>query len=208
LDIRDEDDRVFKTDTERRTHITNFYCDLYKVPPPIPDQIQSKSIEEFLGDVANHPEVVASKISDEEKLILDRSLSIAELDLAVSKAKLNSAPGFDGISNRFIKDFWEFFRVPLHTYALCCLEKGELACNFRSSKIRLIPKKGDTSKIKNWRPISLLNCFYKIISPSIAERLKTVINKITNVGQKGYKLQILSRSFNFNYRRDTNCKCE
>ena len=84
MDIRDEDDRVFKTDAERRTHITNFYCDLYKVQPPIPDQIQSKSIEEFLGDVANHPEVVASKISDEEKLILDRPLSIAELDLAVS----------------------------------------------------------------------------------------------------------------------------
>ncbi len=93
-DIRDEDHRVFKTDTERRTHITNFYCDLYKVLPPIPDQIQSKSIEEFLGDVAKK---VASKILDEEKLILDRPLSIAELDLAVSKAKLNSAPGIDGI---------------------------------------------------------------------------------------------------------------
>jgi hypothetical protein len=32
----------------------------------------------------------------------------------------------------------------------------------------------------------LLNCFYKIISRAIAERLKTVIGKITNVGQKGY----------------------
>jgi hypothetical protein len=63
---------------------------------------------------------------------------------------------------------------------------ASLKHNFRSAKIRLIPKKGDCSKIKNWRPISLLNCFYKIISRVIAERLKKVINKITNVGQKGY----------------------
>jgi hypothetical protein len=69
---------------------------------------------------------------------------------------------------------------------MCCFEKGELTSNFRSSKIRLIPKKGDCSKIKNWQPISLLNCFYKIISRAIAERLKKVIGKITNVGQKGY----------------------
>jgi hypothetical protein len=113
-DIRDEDDWVFTTDTERTNHITNFYRDPFKIPPPVPDQIQRTTIEEFLGDVAQHPEVIASKISDEEKLSLDRPLSIAELDFSVSKAKLNSAPGIDGISNRFIKDFWEFFRVPLH----------------------------------------------------------------------------------------------
>jgi len=40
--------------------------------------------------------------------------------------------------------------------------------------------------LKNWRPISLLNCFYKIISRAIAERLRHVIGKITDVGQKGY----------------------
>ncbi len=113
-------------------------------------------------------------------------MSIDELDASINKAKLNSAPGIDGISNRFIKEFWEFLRVPLHRYAMCCFEKGELTSNFRSSKIRLIPKKGDCSKIKNWQPISLLNCFYKIISRAIAERLKKVIGKITNVGQKGY----------------------
>jgi hypothetical protein len=157
---------------------------LYKKPRN--ENLANISIEEFLGDVATHPEVILSKLTEEEKQNLDRPLTIAELDFSISKAKINSAPGIDGISNRFIRDFWEYLRVPLHKYALCCLEKGEFTCNFRSSKIRLIPKKGDTGKIKNWRPISLLNCFYKIISRAIAERLKTVTSKITNVGQKGY----------------------
>jgi hypothetical protein len=53
-------------------------------------------------------------------------------------------------------------------------------------KIRLIPKKGDLTKIGNWRPISLLNCFYKLISRVFTNRLKKVIDKITRVGQYGY----------------------
>jgi hypothetical protein len=50
----------------------------------------------------------------------------------------------------------------------------------------LIPKKGDLGLLKNWRPISLLNCFYKIISRVIANRLGKVMDKITKVAQKGF----------------------
>ncbi len=40
--------------------------------------------------------------------------------------------------------------------------------------------------MKNWRPISLLYCFYKLISRVVALRLKKVIDKITQVAQKGF----------------------
>ncbi len=52
--------------------------------------------------------------------------------------------------------------------------------------IKLIPKKGDTSKIKNWRPISLVSCFYKIVSKAVNSRLDTVIDKVTSLDQKAY----------------------
>ncbi len=183
--LKNTDSSNFENSTEREEHIVSYYKELYKIPTE-PEQFHNKTIEEFLGNAALEEEVINSKLSNDEKKSLEIPLSIDELDASINKAKLNSAPGIDGISKRFIKEFWEFLRVPLHGYAMCCFEKGELTSNFRSSKIRLIPKKGDCSKIKNWRPISLLNCFYKIISRAIAERLKRVIGKITNVGQKGY----------------------
>ncbi len=71
-------------------------------------------------------------------------------------------------------------------YANSCYETGLLTENFRCAKIRLIPKKGDATQLKNWRPTSLLNCFYKLISRVVALRLCTVIDKITKVGQKGF----------------------
>jgi hypothetical protein len=183
--LKNKDNLAFENDAQREEHIVSYYKELYKAPT-VHEAVRNLSIEEFLGDAALEEEVLNAKLNDEEKTQLERPLSIDELDASMNKAKLNSAPGTDGISNRFIKEYWELLRVPLYRYAERCYEKGSFTCNFRSSKIRLIPKKGDCSQIKNWRPISLLNCFYKIISRAIAERLRHVIGKITDVGQKGY----------------------
>ena len=101
-------------------------------------------------------------------------------------AKTKSAPGADGFSNKFIQKFWKYFRTPLFKLGINCYESGNLTSNFKGANIKLIPKKGNLSQLKNWRPISLLNCFYKIISRAICARLKKVMDKLTPIAQKGY----------------------
>jgi Reverse transcriptase (RNA-dependent DNA polymerase) len=76
--------------------------------------------------------------------------------------------------------------MPIYDCAISMLENKKLSDNFRTVKVRLIPKKGDVKKIGNWRPISLLSCFYKLISRAYATRLGTVMDKLTRIGQKGY----------------------
>ena len=39
---------------------------------------------------------------------------------------------------------------------------------------------------KNWRAITLLNCDYKIVAKSIANRIKKVLPKIINNDQTGF----------------------
>ena len=99
---------------------------------------------------------------------------------------MKSAPGVDGFSNALIKKIWAHIRIPLHKYSLCCFTKGELTQNFRCASVRLIPKKGNTDKLNNWRPISLLSNFYKIISRALNNRLNKIINRVCSRGQKGY----------------------
>ena len=144
-------------------------------------------IENFLGpEICGHETVFRCKLTQEERDILDSRLTIAELDESIKKLNLKSAPGIDGVSNKFIAKFWIFFREPLHRYALCCIERGKLTESFSTAIIRLIPKKGDTSQLKHWRPISLLSCYYKIISKALNARLGKVIDKVTTMAQKDY----------------------
>ena len=57
----------------------------------------------------------------------------------------------------------------------------------RRGIIKLIPKK-DTEPylIKNWRPITLLNCDYKSAAKALANRLKKVLPKLVNSDQTGF----------------------
>ena len=56
------------------------------------------------------------------------------------------------------------------------LDQGELPLSCRRAVLCLLPKKGDLQQITNWRPVSLLNTDYKIVSKVLAMRLKNVIS--------------------------------
>jgi len=122
----------------------------------------------------------------EERTRLEADFSVEELDAALETCNLSSAPGLDGFNNKVIKKFWIFFRQPLLEYANDCVQKGKLTEPFRTALITLIPNKGEVSQIKNWRPISLLSCFYKLISKAVNNRLELVIDKLTSINQKAY----------------------
>ena len=57
----------------------------------------------------------------------------------------------------------------------------------REGIIKLIPKQGKSPhEMKGWRPITLLNVDYKIVSTAIANRLKSVIDDIISPCQTAY----------------------
>ena len=65
-----------------------------------------------------------------------------------------------------------------------CFADGELCPSMKGSVTRLIFKKrGDVKHLKNWRPISLLNVNYKIISKAITLRLSKVLEHIIHPDQ-------------------------
>ncbi len=186
--IKNENGLDFNSLEELSSHVEDYYKGIYREDPNAVETNSVSQIENFLGpEVSNRPEVANSKLSEEEKNELESPLTLHELEKSINSANMKSAPGSNGISNRFIKKFWEFFKRPLLKCANYSFETGRLSDSFRTADIKLIPKKGsDLSKIKNWRPISLLNCFYKCISRAFASRIKKYMNKLTPCAQKGY----------------------
>ena len=62
-------------------------------------------------------------------------------------------------------------------------EKTSLSYIQRAGIIRMIYKKGNRNDLENWRPISLLNADYKIITKALTNRLKKVIGSIIHPDQ-------------------------
>ena len=59
-------------------------------------------------------------------------------------------------------------------------EIGALSVSQRRGIVKLIPKKdADLSLIKNWRPLTLLNCDYKIATKAIANRIKNFFRNLS-----------------------------
>jgi hypothetical protein len=178
--IKNVDCRAFKNDLDRDDYITNFYSMLYRK-----DEGVEGTIEDFLGeDIANSPLVTDSKLTLTERTRLDADLTIDELTKALGESNMKSAPGLDVFSNKFIYKFWNELRWPFFECCKSSLEEGTLLDSF--AQIKIIPKKGDISQLKNWRPISLLSNFYKILLRAINNRLKTVVNRILSRSQKGF----------------------
>ncbi|MFO0002522.1 MAG: reverse transcriptase domain-containing protein, partial [bacterium] len=70
------------------------------------------------------------------------------------------------------------------------MAQKKLNPSFRTASIKLIPKKGDTTRLKNWRPISLLSCLYKVTSRALNNRLKVASGFIFSRAQKGFTKNI------------------
>jgi hypothetical protein len=157
--IRNPDGSVFTNETERHNYIFRSYQNLFRARDR--DPLPETAVEDFLGpEIANSDLVNNSKLSNAEAEALEAPLTITELDDSVKKSKMRSAPGMDGYSNLLIQRCWKFLRYPLLNYCNACYNSGQLTHNFKSARIRLIPKKGDTTQLKNWRPISLLSNLY------------------------------------------------
>ena len=101
--------------------------------------------------------------------------------------KNDKSPGLDGFTVEFFKFFWidiGCFILKSLNYGYCT---GSLSITQKQVVITCIPKPNKSRfKLKNWRPISLLNVIYKLASAVISNRLKKVLDNLINENQKGF----------------------
>ena len=116
-----------------------------------------------------------NKLSNEEAHTLEREINYSEALKFLKNMKHDKRPGSDGFTAEFLKFFW----IDLHYFILSNTQKLVV--------ITCIPKSNKPKHfLKNWRPITLLNCIYKIASGCIANRIKKVLDKIIAKDKTGF----------------------
>ena len=123
-------------------------------------------------------------LNKEDRETCDKAISKVELREIVKNLRCNKAPGLDGLTNEFYQTFWNKLE-PTYTKMLEeSFTLGILPCSVRKAVMTLIFKKGEKTLLKNYRPISLTNCDYKILTFVLAKRLQKVAAKLVSQKSK------------------------
>ena len=106
-----------------------------------------------------------------------------ELNNAVKAVENNKSPGFDGLTTNFYKHFWPLLGEELTRVYNYSFNNGLLTVSQWRGIITLLFKKGYRTQLKNWRPVTLLNTDYKILTRALANRPQQVLPLIVSSNQ-------------------------
>eukprot|EP00253_Pinus_taeda_P014091 PITA_14091 len=145
---------------------TSHFRNLYKCPP-----------DANLADIINVAGHFPRFVNEEDAEELFTPIISGELEGTLKWFKKDKSPGPDGWTIKFYLAFYEILGSDLLKVVEESRVSGSLYHAINSTFIAVIPKSDSPSSFDDYRPISLCNCLYKIISKIIANRLKPILSR-------------------------------
>ncbi|XP_065684224.1 uncharacterized protein LOC136096636 [Hydra vulgaris] len=110
--------------------------------------------------------------------IIDNSeLSIEEFRSAFDMLQKNKSAGLDEINTNVLKSVFDIIELPLFIIFKLSLKNGDFPDQLKLAKIIPNYKNGDDSLESNYRPISILSCFSKVLERIMYNRIYNFIDK-------------------------------
>ena len=118
--------------------------------------------------------------------------NVHEVAKIISKLKPKTSSGHDQISPKIIKTNKDTIAEPLAHIANLSFITGTFPSDLKTAKVIPIYKSKDNTTFENYRPISLLPCFSKIIERLVYNRLYSYVklNNILNPSQYGFQSKL------------------
>ena len=110
--------------------------------------------------------------------MFSRPYSSEEVKVSLFQMVPTKAPGLDDVNALFYQKFWHIVDNKVTDAMLDFLHSGNMEPSVNYTHIVLISKVKKLKKIADFKPISLCNVIYKIISKVLANRLKLILPQI------------------------------
>jgi hypothetical protein len=109
-----------------------------------------------------------------------------EIHEALKSMPPQKAPGPDGYMADFYQFRWDMVGEEVCDAALHFFNSVSMDAAINATNIVLIPKNCNPCSVTDFRPISLCNVLYKIISKVLANRLKRVLPHVISQSQSAF----------------------
>jgi len=118
---------------------------------------------------------------------LDNPIMEEEVWETIKSMPSDRAPGPDGYTGRFYKACWQVIRADLMA-AIITVQQGQARRLglLNAAYITLIPKKNDAVAAKDFRPISLVHSFGKLLTKILANRLAPLLDSLVSSNQSAF----------------------
>lgn len=131
-------------------------------------------------------DTVKERVTSEMNVALVEKYTKEEVIMALKQMHPTKAPGPDGMPALFYKKFWGIVGDDTTNYVLDILNNGAPIDQINHTHVVLIPKKKVCESTKDYRPISLCNVLYKLVSKVISNRLKSVLPQVISEAQSAF----------------------
>ena len=172
-----KDDRLLSNQKELEEHILSFYQQLYQMDEQVENNLVAR--EECF-------QYVQQTVSEEQNAELLEPITVEEVAEAMKQLPKGKAPGIDTIPVEFYQELWDDIEFDIFNFAAETISQAHISETLNISKIALLPKSEDRSRIQNFRPISLLNTLYKVIAKVYANMMKPLLHNWIPPSQTGF----------------------
>ena len=129
---------------------------------------------------------VPTLVNEEDNRMMTTHITSEEISKAIHGMNPDKALGPDGFTARFFIACWDIIQKDLVKMVRKSQNCNKIGGSTNSSFLALIPKEKGAQNFARFRPISLCNTGYKIITKVIANRIKKILPKIIPENQGGF----------------------
>ena len=127
---------------------------------------------------------IPTKVTEEMNESLNKNFTRGEVTTTLKQIHPTKAPGPNGMFAIFYHKYWDVVGCSITNMVLNVLNGNILMASLNRTNIALIPKINNPKKMADFRPISLCNVVYKLISKTIANRFKALLPHIISEKSK------------------------